>query len=327
MPELPEVETTRRGLAVRAVGQRIERAVVRNRALRWPVTEGMEAAVAGARIDAIDRRAKYLLFDCEGRGRLLVHLGMSGRLWVVPRGEPLAKHDHVDLELSNGLSIRLRDPRRFGAVLWLPAGAPEHMLLASIGPEPLTDAFDATYLYRLTRRRSAAIKLVLMDAGVVAGVGNIYANEALFAAGINPRTPARRVGLPRMERLVSEVRAILARAIDAGGSSLRDYVDSSGQAGNFQNTFRVYDRDGQPCSGCGSAVRMIRQGRMPRCGACRKLPGNRCPSHRPGCSVCARPSGVNYPACCRGLTPSFGICGGLNNHRARLPASSAWRAR
>ncbi|MCA3072651.1 MAG: bifunctional DNA-formamidopyrimidine glycosylase/DNA-(apurinic or apyrimidinic site) lyase [Rhodocyclaceae bacterium] len=260
MPELPEVETTRRGLAVRTVGQRIERAVVRNRSLRWPVTDGMEAAVAGARIDAIDRRAKYLLFDCEGRGRLLVHLGMSGRLWVVPRDEPLAKHDHVDLELSNGLSIRLRDPRRFGAVLWLPAGAPEHMLLSAIGPEPLTDAFDAAYLYRVTRNRSAAIKLVLMEGGVVAGVGNIYANEALFAAGINPRTPARRVGLPRLGRLVSEVRTILARAIEAGGSSLRDYVDSSGQAGHFQDTFRVYDRDGKPCTACGSPVRLIRQG-------------------------------------------------------------------
>ncbi|MBY0438067.1 MAG: bifunctional DNA-formamidopyrimidine glycosylase/DNA-(apurinic or apyrimidinic site) lyase [Burkholderiales bacterium] len=259
MPELPEVETTRRGLVARAVGQRIERAVVRNRSLRWPVTEGMEAAIAGARIDAIERRAKYLLFDCEGRGRLLVHLGMSGRLWVVSRDEPLAKHDHVDLELSNGLSIRLRDPRRFGAVLWLPAGDAEHMLLSSIGPEPLTDAFDAAYLHRVTRSRSAAIKLVLMDAGVVAGVGNIYANEALFAAGINPRTPARRVGLPRLQRLVSEVRAILARAIDAGGSSLRDYVDSSGQAGRFQATFRVYDRDGKPCIGCGAPVRMIRQ--------------------------------------------------------------------
>ena len=233
---------------------------MRNRSLRWPVTDGMEAAVAGARIDAIDRRAKYLLFDCEGRGRLLVHLGMSGRLWVVPRDEPLAKHDHVDLELSNGLSIRLRDPRRFGAVLWLPAGAPEHMLLSAIGPEPLTDAFDASYLYRVTRNRSAAIKLVLMEGGVVAGVGNIYANEALFAAGINPRTPARRVGLPRLGRLVSEVRAILARAIESGGSSLRDYVDSSGQAGHFQDTFRVYGREGRPCTACGAPVRLIRQG-------------------------------------------------------------------
>ena len=259
MPELPEVETTRRGLAARAVGQRIERAVVRNRALRWPVSAGLEAAIAGARIDAIERRAKYLLFECEGRGRLLIHLGMSGRLWIVPHAEPLAKHDHVDLVLSNGLSIRLRDPRRFGAVLWLPAGEPEHILLASIGPEPLTDAFDAAYLHRATRNRSAAIKLVLMDSAVVAGVGNIYANEALFAAGINPRTAARRIALPRLARLVAEVKAILARAIDAGGSSLRDYVDSDGQAGNFQSTFRVYDRDGKPCVGCGAPVRTIRQ--------------------------------------------------------------------
>lgn len=259
MPELPEVETTRRGLSARAAGQRIERVIVRNRALRWPVTEGLEAAVAGARIASIERRAKYLLFDCEGRGCLLVHLGMSGRLWVVPRDEPLAKHDHVDLELSNGLSIRLRDPRRFGAVLWLPAGEPEHRLLSSIGPEPLGKEFDAGYLHRVTRNRSAAIKLALMDSGVVAGVGNIYANEALFAAGINPRTPARRVGLARLQRLVDEVRAILVRAIEAGGSSLRDYVGGDGQAGNFQSTFCVYGRDGQPCPGCGAAVRLIRQ--------------------------------------------------------------------
>jgi len=259
VPELPEVETTRRGLAARVLGQRIEQVIVRNRALRWPVSAGLEAAVAGMRIDSIGRRAKYLLFYCEGRGRILVHLGMSGRLWIVPRAEPLARHDHVDIVLSGGLSIRLRDPRRFGAVLWLPGDAPEHSLLTAIGPEPLTPAFDATYLFRATRKRSAAIKLVLMDSGVVAGVGNIYANEALFAAGINPRTQARRVGLTRLARLVGEVKAILERAIDAGGSSLRDYVDSDGQAGNFQSSFRVYDRAGEPCLECATPVRTIRQ--------------------------------------------------------------------
>ena len=250
MPELPEVETTRRGLAVRAVGQRIERAVVRNRSLRWPVTDGMEAAVAGARIDAIDRRAKYLLFDCEGRGRLLVHLGMSGRLWVVPRDEPLARHDHVDLELSNGLSIRLRDPRRFGAVLWLPAGAPEHMLLSAIGPEPLTDSFDAAYLYRVTRNRSAAIKLVLMDGGVVAGVGNIYANEALWLAGIDPSREARTLSAQEAQQLREQLRAVLSASIAARGTSFRDYRDARGERGAFVAQLAVYGRAGAPCQRC-----------------------------------------------------------------------------
>jgi formamidopyrimidine-DNA glycosylase len=313
VPELPEVETTRRGLLAVALGRRIARILVRNRALRWPVTAGLERAAAGERIEAIDRRAKYLLLACGRAGRILVHLGMSGRLWVVPAAEPAGRHDHVDIVLDDGIALRLRDPRRFGAVLWLPAGpeAPprpgasgparadtraaagtarsprppatgathargaaaaieagldprigipvSHPLLDAIGPEPLEPDFDGDYLYRATRARSAAIKLVLMDSHVVAGVGNIYANEALFAAGIHPRTPARRVGLARCERLVAEVRAVLARAIDAGGSSLRDYVASDGQAGRFQDSFSVYDRAGEPCMRCASPVRLIRQ--------------------------------------------------------------------
>ncbi|MBC7778664.1 MAG: bifunctional DNA-formamidopyrimidine glycosylase/DNA-(apurinic or apyrimidinic site) lyase [Proteobacteria bacterium] len=260
MPELPEVETTRRGLVARVLDARIERAIVRNRALRWPVSTGLEAAIAGARIDAIERRAKYLLFACERRGHLLVHLGMSGRLWLVANDEPPAIHDHVDIVLATGFSIRLRDPRRFGAVLWLPAGAPVHPLLASLGPEPLTAAFDAPYLYRVLRGRSAAIKLVLMDSHVVAGVGNIYANEALFEARINPRTSASRLGPARCARLVEAVRTILARAIEAGGSSLRDYVAADGKLGSFQDTFNVYGRDGLPCVRCGAPVRAIWQG-------------------------------------------------------------------
>jgi formamidopyrimidine-DNA glycosylase len=302
MPELPEVETTRRGLLAVAQGRRIARVVVRQRALRWPVTAGLEQAAAGQRIEAIERRAKYLLFACGEAGRILVHLGMSGRLWVVPAIEPATRHDHVDIVLDDGLALRLRDPRRFGAVLWLPATSPSdaqalgdigttpahapgmapvdgtaarqprvppvpapgaagalHPLLAAIGPEPLEPGFDAHYLYRITRGRRAAIKLALMDGHVVAGVGNIYANEALFAAGIHPLTPARRVGLARCERLVAEVRAVLERALDAGGSSLRDYVASDGQAGRFQESFSVYDRAGQPCPRCGSPVRAIRQ--------------------------------------------------------------------
>ena len=308
MPELPEVETTRRGLLPVALGRCVERVVVRNRALRWQVTPGLEQAASGERIEAIDRRAKYLLIACGRAGCILVHLGMSGRLWVVPATEPPGRHDHVDIVLDDGVALRLRDPRRFGAVLWLPAGLGEdprgprgadetgtgggideparaaairtarmqtrasgatgewgglapvrHPLLDAIGPEPLESGFDGDYLFRVTRGRSAAIKLALMDAHVVAGVGNIYANEALYAAGIHPRTPARRVGLARCERLVAEVRAVLARAIDAGGSSLRDYVASDGQAGRFQDSFSVYDRAGEPCVRCSSPVRVIRQ--------------------------------------------------------------------
>lgn len=269
MPELPEVETTRRGLAPLVEQQRILRAVVRHRGLRQPVPHGLERRLAGSRVHALSRRGKYLLFSCEAanqeRGTLLVHLGMSGRLWLVDTKIPPEKHDHFDLVINNGRVIRLRDPRRFGMVLWLQGDPLAHPLLNRIGPEPLTADFDGAVLHRATRSRSAAIKLVIMDGHVVAGVGNIYANEALFRAGIDPRTPAKRVSRARCDVLAREIRAVLGEAIDAGGSSLRDYVGSDGMAGHFQNRFFVYGRGGEPCMRCGTAIRELRQGQRATC--------------------------------------------------------------
>ena len=269
MPELPEVETTRRGLAPLVERQRILSAVVRHRGLRQPVPRGLEQRLAGARVHALSRRGKYLLFSCEAanqeQGTLLVHLGMSGRLWLVDTGIPPEKHDHFDLVIDNGRVIRLRDPRRFGLVLWLKGDPLAHPLLNRIGPEPLTEDFDGAVLHRATRSRSAAIKLVIMDGHVVAGVGNIYANEALFRAGIDPRTPAKRVSRARCDALAREIRAVLGEAINAGGSSLRDYVGSDGMAGHFQNRFFVYGRGGEPCMRCGTAIRELRQGQRATC--------------------------------------------------------------
>ena len=269
MPELPEVETTRRGLAPRMTGRRIAAVIVREPRLRQRVPRRLAEQATGATIRSVDRRAKYLLVATD-RGTLIVHLGMSGRLWIVDRHTPPAAHDHFDLVLDDGTVIRLRDPRRFGLVLWKTGDALAHPLLARIGPEPLSLAFGGSALHAATRNRSAAIKLVLMDGHVVAGVGNIYANEALFRAGIRPTTPARRISRARCDRLAEKVREVLAEAIAAGGSSLRDYVGSDGEAGFFQDRFMVYGRAGEPCLRCATTIRELRQGQRatfwcPRC--------------------------------------------------------------
>ncbi len=269
MPELPEVETTRRGLEPLLVGQRIRTAVVRNRAMRQPVPRRLPQRLQGATVRALGRRGKYLLFDC-GTGTLILHLGMSGRLWVVQDGAAPTLHDHFDLVLDNGTVVRLRDPRRFGLVLWQSGDPLAHALLADIGPEPLSAAFDGAALHAATRNRGSAIKHVLMDSHVVAGVGNIYANEALFRAGIHPGALARRLSRERCSLLAEKIRETLELAIVAGGSSLRDYVGSNGMAGNFQSQFTVYGRAGEPCPCCDGAIREIRQGQRstfycPRC--------------------------------------------------------------
>jgi len=269
MPELPEVETTRRGLASAVEQRRIAFAVVRHRGMRQPVPRGLERRLAGARIASLSRRGKYLLFECiqaDGKaGTLIVHLGMSGRLWLVDAATPSEKHDHFDMVIDNGRVVRLRDPRRFGLVLWQSGDPLAHPLLAAIGPEPLTADFDGAVLHRETRTRSAAIKLVIMDSHVVAGVGNIYANEALFHAGIDPRTPAKRVSRARCDALAAAIKQTLALAIDAGGSSLRDYVGSDGMAGNFQNHFLVYGRAGEACTHCGTVICELRQAQRATC--------------------------------------------------------------
>ncbi len=259
MPELPEVETTRRGLLAATEGVRIDHAIVRERRMRQPISRALPKCVSGLTIRTLTRRAKYLLIDC-GTGTLIVHLGMSGRLWLVDRDTPAEKHDHFDLILANGKTIRLRDPRRFGLVLWQTSDVMQHPLLASLGPEPLSADFNGAALYHATRNRSAAIKLVIMDSHVVVGVGNIYASEALFRAGISPRIAARRLTRTRCDALAHSIRETLGEAITAGGSSIRDYVGSDGMAGNFQSNFAVYDRDGQSCTRCRTLVKRVQQG-------------------------------------------------------------------
>ncbi len=272
MPELPEVETTRRGLAPHVAGQTIRAVIVRNPALRWPIPAQLPATLSGATIAGIDRRGKYLLLRIEARtpGWLILHLGMSGSLRIVPADSAPGPYDHFELALADGRALRLRDPRRFGAVLWVGGNAARHPLLDHLGVEPLSEAFTGDFLYAHTRRRSAAIKPVLMDAHLVVGVGNIYANEALFEAGINPRLPARRLGRERCARLVAAVRHTLRRAIRAGGSSLRDFVGADGEPGYFQQQYFVYGRTGEACRTCGGPIRQIRQGQRstfycPRC--------------------------------------------------------------
>jgi formamidopyrimidine-DNA glycosylase len=259
MPELPEVETTRRGLIAHLEGVRIDHAVVRERRMRQPISRALPRCLEGLTIRALKRRAKYLLIDC-GTGTLIVHLGMSGRLWLVDRDTPAEKHDHFDLILANGKTVRLRDPRRFGLVLWHNGEVLHHALLASLGPEPLSPDFNGAALFQATRNRSAAIKLVIMDSHVVVGVGNIYASEALFRAGVSPRIAARRLTRARCDALADSIQQTLGAAISAGGSSIRDYVGSNGMAGNFQSNFAVYDRHGDPCNRCGTPVRRLQQG-------------------------------------------------------------------
>jgi formamidopyrimidine-DNA glycosylase len=257
MPELPEVEVTRRGLAPQLAGRVISGVAVREARLRWPISADVRR-LAGRTVKAVHRRGKYLLVDC-GDGHLILHLGMSGSLRVLPPDTPAGKHDHFDLVLGDRL-LRLRDPRRFGAVLWAPGDATQHKLLAHLGVEPLSRALDPRRLHALTRGRRTAIKLFLMDARLIVGVGNIYASESLFRAGIHPRMKASRISLEKSARLSAAIKYTLQKAIRAGGSSLRDFVGADGSAGYFQQRHSVYDREGQPCRRCGGKIRRIVQG-------------------------------------------------------------------
>ena len=258
MPELPEVETTRLGLLPRLQGRRVQQLVVRNPRLRWPVPEGLAGQLVGKTLRDLTRRGKYLLFDF-GAGTQLVHLGMSGSLRFAELGETGGIHDHIDWTFDDGTVLRLRDPRRFGAVLWAPDPL-LHPLLARLGPEPLSEAFDGPYLFAQCRKRSAAIKPVIMDSHVVVGVGNIYASESLFHAGIRPGTAAQKLTRPACSRLGDAIKRVLTAAIAAGGSSLRDYVQTSGDLGYFQLHTQVYNRAGLACKHCGSSIRRIVQG-------------------------------------------------------------------
>ena len=259
MPELPEVETTRRGVAPHVERQKVTAVRIYDHRLRWPVPRDLPRRLIGRRIERVDRRSKYLLFRVGG-DTLLVHMGMTGSLRIFTEPPPREAHDHIDLEFANGVVLRYRDPRRFGAMLWSPAAAGEHRLLARLGVEPFAPEFDGHYLFGATRGRRAAIKLALMDSHVVVGVGNIYANESLFRAGIRPDRPAHRVARARLARLAMAVRDTLAEAIAKGGSTLRDYVDSRGEPGYFQLDYYVYGRRGEPCRICGRPIRMRRLG-------------------------------------------------------------------
>ena len=256
MPELPEVETTRRGIEPHIKHQVITQVIVRQPRLRWPVPEDMQQ-LCGARVEQVNRRAKYLLIETT-QGTGIIHLGMSGSLRISPQDAPVDKHDHVDLVFDNQRVLRLRDPRRFGAVLW--AGCGElHPLLASLGPEPLQEAFNAEYLFQRSRSRKLPIKSFIMDAKVVVGVGNIYANEALFMAGIDPRRAAGAISIDRYVLLVEMIKLVLHKAIEQGGTTLRDFVREDGQSGYFQVALQVYGRTDEPCNQCGTLLSHIKQ--------------------------------------------------------------------
>lgn len=258
MPELPEVETTRRGVAPWCQGEVVEALAVREPRLRWPVPRRLGEQLVGQRIEAIDRRGKYLLFRTAA-GSLLVHLGMSGSLRVVDAGQVPGRHDHIDIRLQSGACLRYHDPRRFGCFLWLEPGE-RHPLLSQLGPEPLAGEFDGDHLFRLSRGRSSAVKSFIMDSKVVVGVGNIYANEVLFLSGIHPRRAAGRVSQARYQVLGNNIKQVLTSAIEQGGTTLRDFVGGDGKPGYFAQRLYVYGRGGEDCKACGSPLREIRLG-------------------------------------------------------------------
>ncbi|MGA8260755.1 MAG: bifunctional DNA-formamidopyrimidine glycosylase/DNA-(apurinic or apyrimidinic site) lyase [Arenicellales bacterium] len=254
MPELPEVETVRRGIEPHVADRRIVAVRIREPRLRRPVPARLAGQLRGQRVEHVGRRGKYLVLELE-RGHLLIHLGMSGSLRVLPQPSAPRKHDHLDIEFDNGVCLRFHDPRRFGSVTWTTRPPERHALLRSLGPEPLSADFDGAYLYGRSRGRRVAAKSFLMDGTVVAGVGNIYANEALYRAGIHPARPAGRIGARRYESLARSVRETLTEAIDRGGSTLRDFVNEDGRPGYFVPLLRVYDREGQACVACGGVIR------------------------------------------------------------------------
>ncbi|TQV64365.1 MAG: bifunctional DNA-formamidopyrimidine glycosylase/DNA-(apurinic or apyrimidinic site) lyase [Halothiobacillaceae bacterium] len=253
MPELPEVETTRRGIEPHLTGHRLGKITIRERRLRWPIQEGLEGLLHGHVVQQVRRRAKYLLIEL-GHGTLITHLGMSGSLRLVEPGTALRKHDHVDIRLDSGLSLRLHDPRRFGALLWTDEPIENHPLLARLGPEPLEGGFDGAYLYGALHTRKQAIKSAIMDSHIVVGVGNIYANESLFLAGIDPRRACNRIARHRVIDLASRIKQVLAAAVEQGGTTLRDFVNPEGQPGYFQQTLNVYGRPGLPCPSCATPM-------------------------------------------------------------------------
>jgi formamidopyrimidine-DNA glycosylase len=258
MPELPEVEITRRGL-LPLLNQTVKDVVIRNASMRWPIPAHLPQTLINQKLIGLKRRAKYILanFEC---GTLLLHLGMSGRISLLDRNYPPEKHDHFDISFHDGHVLRLRDPRRFGAVLWAGLQPNNHELLQLLGLEPLEDDFNAAYLHAVLKNRAATIKVAIMDSHLVVGVGNIYASESLFRARIHPETPAKNLNLKQCEKLVNEIKATLNDALNAGGSSLRDFFGTDGNPGYFQQEYFVYGRTGEPCKVCSKPIKCIRLG-------------------------------------------------------------------
>jgi len=259
MPELPEVETVCRGLAPHLVGETVTAVLVREHRLRWPIDDGLAQAVTGQSVIAVSRRAKYLLIRLD-RGHLMIHLGMSGSMRVSDTSVQVRKHDHVDLVLGSGVIVRFHDPRRFGSMFYFEHPPSEHALLSRLGPEPLSDVFGGDHLFHMSRKRSAAVKTFIMDSHVVVGVGNIYASEALFAAGIRPDRAAGRIAKKRYATLAAEIKIVLSKAIAEGGTTLRDFAREDGSPGYFTQSLAVYGRAGEACVRCGSAIREMRIG-------------------------------------------------------------------
>ncbi len=271
MPELPEVETTRRGIEPHVVGEEIAEVVVRRWDLRQPISDDVDS-IEGSRVTKVSRRSKYLLLALDGGRTLLIHLGMSGSLRVIDPVDDWKKHDHVGVTMENGRQLRFHDPRRFGLVLLLDGDPMKHPLLSHLGPEPLSDDFTVPFLKGSCAKRSAAIKLVIMDAKVVVGVGNIYASEALFRAGIRPSLRANQLSKPRCAKLVDAIRTVLAESIEEGGTTLRDFLQSNGKPGYFKQRLFVYERKGEPCRQCGAPIKHCVMGQRSTywCGACQR---------------------------------------------------------
>ncbi|WP_022948791.1 bifunctional DNA-formamidopyrimidine glycosylase/DNA-(apurinic or apyrimidinic site) lyase [Methylohalobius crimeensis] len=269
MPELPEVETTRRGLEPHLVGRNFASVEIRQPRLRWPVSQSLPTRLAGAPIESMRRRGKYLLLKTAA-GTLIIHLGMSGSMRLVADGLPLHPHDHAIFTLDSGQRLVFHDPRRFGALVWTETSPAAHPLLSHLGFEPFDPEFTGEWLYRTSRNRRQAVKTLLMDQRIVVGIGNIYANEALFQSGIHPSRPGGRISESRYRLLVENIRQILGWAIEQGGTTLRDFINEKGQPGYFQLALQVYGRENRPCPRCTTAIRRIRLGQRatyycPRC--------------------------------------------------------------
>lgn len=258
MPELPEVETSRRGIEPHIVGSTIARVVIRERRLRWPIAKSIDRNLPGTLVNSVGRRAKYVLINMQ-KGSAILHLGMSGSVCILDVGTPAGIHDHFDIEFDSGLMLRFRDPRRFGSLHWSRKPL-SHRLLKDLGPEPLSDAFDGHYLWRRSRGRKVSVKQFIMNAHVVVGVGNIYASEALFMAGIHPRRAAGRIAPNRYDKLACAIKDVLDKAIRAGGTTLRDFYGGDGEAGYFQQQLEAYGREDQPCHRCNTPISAIVQG-------------------------------------------------------------------